>query len=328
MPIEGMGILAELVSGAIEIAAELFAAGAIGGSSTERRRSAPKTIEREVDGIATKIIETLEWHQGQSLLVVRIEVGANLGLPVSLAIGAQGMTAPIGDYETGDEQFDNLATVAGLQRDIVKILGPAVRDRLGQWLMSVGGEMKGGRLVYEEHNLADRERLPRLIEGMVEVCKLMWGTEEARLYERATADPVPRMRAAGLLLLREHHPGSPCLKDAVLTGSKDRHPMVRTLAIAMTPAVLKYAEDGTIATRVMAIRTLALTAGVDAVERLLPLTEGLFTNSAVKAAATAAVARIQGRAGGAKAGALTLSDLTAGEGGISLADGGDLSLSE
>lgn len=259
------------------------------------------------------------------------------------------------ELHVGDPALDAAATLRGPEDVLRGLLGASTRLDLLRHLRRRELTVSEGALEFTEGgHPTDPDEVGRLLDA---ACDLADGLRDGpvppeRLLEIARTDPEPGVRCRCLLTLLDQPRGD--LRASAAQVASARSPMERAAAalldgraeaIAEVPAdalrqlagldpdrVVRAlegvgAEDalitllGSASTRVQipAAQALGAFASVRAVEPLLPLTEGLLTDSAVKRVARAAVHDIQRRLGDVSAGGLSLA--------VPAPDAGALSLS-
>lgn len=288
------------------------------------------------------------------------------GLDRSIHIEHQGITADLfgsrhGDLNIGDPELDSRVILAGPERTLRGRLDAQTRALL----RGLDGEGKltvdSGTLSHQRRgHVFAMYRVMEMLDQYLALAERLRPGEvtDDHLLEIVRTDPVVAVRLNTALMLLEDPaltervtdaldpaaPGTSELRD-VLRGQgdllvRDRAENLHDVALLAPDQVCgllqRAGSEGALiellsahepSVKVAAARALGAIGTVRAVEPLLPLTEGLLTDGAVKQAARQAVHEIQRRLGPVSAGSLSLSNTEAEAGRLALAErAGKLSL--
>ncbi len=154
-------------------------------------------------------------------------------------------------------------------------------------------------------------------EALESLCELVTKEEALGIIGTALSDSADEVRARAAKTLRGL--SAPSLLDALTRSARDpsltdewvawhAEAIANTRRPEAEPALLSLLEKEVPVVRVAAAKGLGRIGSRLAVEKLLPLTQGLTLDGAVKTAARDAIAAIQSRLAGAGAGQLAISE--------------------
>jgi HEAT repeat protein len=176
--------------------------------------------------------------------------GGNGKIPGNLALRSDTLIRSVGrwlggrDEELGDQRFDALVELQGLDARTCAALSSVARQRLA-WLVDAGGEIKQGMVVCEvaDDLGQDLKLLEQIVQAIAALgSELSVPSEQVpdRLAQNAQRDPSPEVRLKNFQFLLDSEVGTP-----------------RALLEATARALL---ADGHIPLRIMAARQLGLRA--------------------------------------------------------------------
>ncbi len=263
------------------------------------------------------------------------------------------------DLQIGDPMFDQRVLIRGEELETLALLDSPTRHKVKELLAS-GGWVADRVIRWEKlGHLRNEREITGQVQELLAVSGALAGdgrSVEERIARNALHDPEPGVRLRNLEALLAQRRGLPvtlglarrCLEDPdpaialtaalflgdealerieALMAAPSLPPMLRIRALERLgqrgePALLELLAQGSTPVKRAAARALGASGGLGAVEHLLPYTEGLLTDAALKTAAREAVAAIQARCGGGERGAISLSEADA-SGALSLAQPAD-----
>jgi hypothetical protein len=260
---------------------------------------------------------------GQRL--VRVTVDGLGTFPRGLSLRPLGKGDDNDRLLTGDRLLDTCQRFRGDEAVVLALLIAPVRRRLHDLVHSGGVRVEDDRVRLEDlWDGSDADDLEGIVRRALTIAHLLRrppGEPQDALARGATADPNARFRLRCLDALVERWPDSEpveIVRALVALQVSESEPAL-VAALGLEPAPVRRAA----AVALGDVGTLA------AVDPLLRSAEGLLTSRALKEAAREAVRKIQGRAGPAETGRLSLAAGTEGEGALSLApDGGALAVAD
>jgi hypothetical protein len=248
-------------------------------------------------------------------------IASSPSIPVSLTMLPKQSSARLdgGPVRSGDPEFDEWARMTGHPADVAAVLNEEVRDLLRGWLHLGRLHVEKGEVtVGGGGGLAAPKDLRRVTTGCLYIVRALQIEpidRPRRLARNVAEDPESGVRLRNLRALAEHHSDAPELEPTLEAALADPHPAVRLYASerldhesvgSHAREVARWLADADQPKRLArALSLVAQEGSLEDVRWLRPLTKGLFRSRKVKAAAEAAIDRIQERSGG-HAGALAV----------------------
>ncbi len=300
-----------------------------------------RELSGELRGFDVRIRATVLHRSGRRSRPAVEFIVSGGGLPEALSLQREGAAQALGklltggDIQVGDPDFDRVALVNGDEATALAVLDGPARERLAGFL-GEGGSMAEGALRYTSPGDPERAAdMVLLARRLVTLAQQLSGEAHrpTLLSLRVRSDDVGGVRARCLELLLAGE-GERALKlDTAAACLDDPYPLVAALAAAHLgdeARLLALLEVEQAPVRIAAARGLERCGTLGAVERLLPVTEGVLTPAVVKRAAREAIDAIQARHGTGERGAFSLSDAPDPSGAVSLTAGqaGAVSLAE
>ncbi|HKO90210.1 MAG TPA: HEAT repeat domain-containing protein [Polyangiaceae bacterium] len=206
---------------------------------------------------------------------VRVEAGAGGSIPRNLyahrdsAVLALGRMVYGRDDEIGDEAFDDLVALPGMDAFVCAALSLEARRQLAA-LIKMGGAVREGVVFWEDTSLEaeDNDAVAPVLESFARIAALLSVPRTSlceRLAENALNDPSPAVRLKNFAFLSEATTQAPReqVKTTAVALLSDAHAPLRLLAARQlgqlgSTALLALASDAElgVALRVEALRRL------------------------------------------------------------------------